>query len=95
MQAGITSNDPQTVLAQPTLGSACTAVAVLAAQHFEKADAIMAASPRAVVRAPRIMGEAYKRILKGLIARGWAPPRARVKLGKREFAQIVLRSYVA
>ena len=95
VQAGITSNDPQTVLAQPTLGSACTAVAVLAAQHFEKADAIMAASPRAVVRAPRIMGEAYKRILKGLIARGWAPPRARVKLGKREFAQIVLHSYVA
>ena len=40
-----------------------------------------AASPRAIVRAPRIMGEAYKRILKGLVARGWAPPRTRVKLG--------------
>jgi len=93
--AGITSSDPETVLAQPTLASACTAVAALAAQHFEKADTIMAASPRAVVRAPRIMGEAYKRILKGLIARGWAAPRAHVKLGKREFAQIVLRSYVA
>ena len=93
--AGITSSDPQTVLVQPTLGSACTAVAALAAQHFEKADAIMATSPRAVVRAPRIMGEAYKRILKGLIARGWAAPRVRVKLGKREFAQVLLRSYVA
>jgi phytoene synthase len=95
VEEGITSNDPQTVLAQPALGRACAKVAGLAAAHFKQADAIMAAAPRAMVRAPRIMGEAYKRILRGLLARGWAAPRARVKLGKGAFAQILLRSYVA
>ena len=35
----------------------------------------MARSPRRSVRAPRIMGEAYKLILDRLIARGWSPPR--------------------
>ncbi len=95
VEEGITSTEPNLVLAQPTLGRACAKVAALAAEHFRLADAIMARSPRAVVRAPRIMGEAYKRILRRLIARGWAPPRERVKLGKSEFAQILIRSYVA
>jgi squalene synthase HpnD/squalene synthase HpnC len=95
VEAGITGTDPQAVLAHPALGRACAAVAARAEKHFERADAIMAASPRAVVRAPRIMGEAYKRILRRLLARGWASPRARVKLGKRQFAQILLRSYIA
>jgi len=66
VEEGITSTDPQTVLAQPMLGRACAKVAALASEHFKQADAIMAASPRAMVRAPRIMGEAYKRILRGL-----------------------------
>ena len=95
MRKASPSADPQTVLAQPTLGRACAKVAALASEHFRLADAIMARSPRAMVRAPRIMGEAYKRILRGLLARGWAAPRARVKLGKRAFAQILIRSYVA
>jgi squalene synthase HpnD/squalene synthase HpnC len=95
VEEGITSTDPHAVLAQPALGRACAKVAALASEHFRLADAIMAASPRAMVRAPRIMGEAYKRILRGLLARGWAAPRARVKLGKRQFAQILIRSYVA
>ena len=95
VEEGITGTDPHAVLAQPTLGRACAKVAALASEHFRLADAIMARSPRAMVRAPRIMGEAYKRILRRLLARGWAAPRARVKLGKRAFAQILIRSYVA
>jgi hypothetical protein len=55
----------------------------------------MARAPRAVVRAPRIMAEAYRRILSRLIARGWTPPRARVKLGKGQIAQILIRSFVS
>jgi phytoene synthase len=94
-EAGITSTDPQAVAAHPSIGTACAKVAALAADHFTRADAIMAANPRAVVRAPRIMGEAYKRILRRLTVRGWAAPRGRVKLGKREFAQILLRSYIS
>ena len=52
------------------------------------------ATPRSIVRAPRIMGEAYHAILRQLLARGWAAPRAPVKLGKRRIAQILIRSYV-
>ena len=69
-------------------------MAALAAEHFDKADAIMARTPRSIVRAPRIMGEAYHAILRQLLARGWAAPRAPVKLGKRRIAQILIRSYV-
>ena len=41
---------------------------------------------RAVARTPRIMGEAYRYILDRLMARGWAPPRAPLKLGKLKLA---------
>jgi squalene synthase HpnD/squalene synthase HpnC len=94
-QAGIAGDDPQAVAANPALGTACSKVAALAAEHFDKADAIMARSPRAAVRAPRIMAEAYRRILRRLIARGWTPPRAPVKLGKSQIARILIRSFVS
>jgi len=92
--AGITGSEPQAVAADPALGRSCAKVAALAAEHFDKADAIMARTPRAVVRAPRIMGEAYHSILRRLIARGWAAPRSPVKLGKGRIAQILIRSFV-
>jgi phytoene synthase len=93
-EAGITSDDPREVAAHPALGQACGKVAALAAEHFGKADAIMARNARSVVRAPRIMGEAYHAILRQLIARGWAAPRTRVKLGKARIAQILIRAFV-
>src|SRR5580658_7417055 len=52
--AGIISTDPVTVLANPMLGAACDTVVERARGHFEAARAIMAKSPRRVVRAPRI-----------------------------------------
>ena len=39
------------------------------------------------------MGEAYHLILQGLIARGFAPPRARVRLPKAKFLFIVVRNF--
>src|SRR5271163_4525957 len=57
--AGIVATDPHTVTADPAIGKACQPIVALAQQHFAKANAIMAQSPRRVVRAPRIMGEAY------------------------------------
>ena len=57
-------------------------------------SAIMAATPRRVVRAPRIMGEAYHIILEKLIARGFVAPRAPVKLPKAQLLLIVLRNLV-
>ena len=61
---------------------------------FTAAQAIMAKNRRRVVRAPRIMGEAYHIILEKLIARGFVPPRAPVKLPKAKLILIVLRNLV-
>ena len=91
--AGIISTDPAGVVANPMLGKVCNTIVALARDEFTSARAIMAKSPRRVVRAPRIMGEAYYLILQGLIARGFAPPRERVRLPKAKFLFIVLRNF--
>jgi presqualene diphosphate synthase len=91
--AGIISTDPAEVMANPMLGEACRPIVALAQEEFASARAIMAKAPRRVTRAPRIMGEAYYLILQGLIARGFAPPRARVRLPKAKFLFIVLRNF--
>jgi presqualene diphosphate synthase len=89
--AGIHSRDPNTVAAHPNLSVACNVVVQRAREHFEKAEAIMARSPRRTVRAPRIMGLAYRRILDGMVARGFSPPRERVRVGKAQLIGIALR----
>jgi squalene synthase HpnD len=92
--AGIISTDPATVLANPMLGEACKAVVSRARENFRQAEEIMAKSPRRVVRAPRIMGEAYHAILDKLIARGFAPPRAPVRHSRVKLLFILLRNLV-
>jgi phytoene synthase len=89
--AGIVSTDPKTVAAHPKLGIACSAVIERAREHFREAEAVMAKAPRRSVRAPRIMGIAYRKILDGMIARGFAPPRARVRVNKIHLIGIALR----
>ncbi|MGA9948184.1 MAG: presqualene diphosphate synthase HpnD [Xanthobacteraceae bacterium] len=91
--AGITSADPVTVVANSAIAKPCAAIVALAQDEFKSARAIMAKTPRRQVRAPRIMGEAYYLILKGLIARGFNPPRQRVRLPKAKFLLIVLRNF--
>jgi presqualene diphosphate synthase len=92
--AGIISTDPQAVLTNPMLGEACGVLVELARQHFAKAHAIMAQAPRRTVRAPRIMAEAYGLILDRLVARGFAPPRQRVRLPRLRLLFIVLRNSI-
>ncbi len=92
--AGIIATDPATVLDNPMLGEACNVIVELAKDEFQEARAIMAKSPRRVVKAPRIMGEGYRLILDGLIARGFAAPRARVRLPRAKFLLIVLRNLI-
>ena len=67
------------MLAQPALGKACAPVVARAREHFAEADAIMARSPRRAVRAPRIMGAAYRLILERHDRARLAPPRAPVE----------------
>ena len=89
---GIISTEPAVVLANPMLGEACGVLVEQARNHFARAKSIMAQSPRRVVRAPRIMGEAYGLILDYLVARGFAPPRARVRLPRARLLLIVVRN---
>jgi len=89
--AGITTADPHAALASPGLDRACAVVVERACSHFAEADAIMQACPRAAVRTPRVMREAYRSILDGLVARGWAPPRQPIRLPRSRLVWIVLR----
>jgi phytoene synthase len=91
LQAGIASTDPLKVIADPALPKVCAALVERARTHFEKADEIMARNPRRVVRAPRIMSKYYRAILELLVARGFAVPRAPVRLNKIARIAIVLR----
>lgn len=90
-EAGIASTDPATVLASPALGQVCARVVERARGHFTEADRIMARNPRRCVRAPRIMGEAYRLILDRLIARGWSPPRHPIHLPRVRLIWIIMR----
>jgi squalene synthase HpnD len=89
---GIISTDPRTVLAHPLLEQACNVLVALAFGEFAAAGAIMAHQPRRAVRAPRIMGQAYRLILDRLIARGFDPPRVPVRLPRAKILLIVLRN---
>jgi presqualene diphosphate synthase len=93
-EAGITSSDPHTVLAHPALPEVCGRIVSLARWRFAEADKIMKANPRRMVRTPRVMGAAYRSILRGLVARGWAAPREPVKLSKPRLVLIVLRHFI-
>src|SRR6201999_433497 len=91
LHAGITSSDPLKVIAEPNLPKVCAPLVERARGHFEQADAIMKRNSRRVVRAPRIMSKYYRAILDLLIARGFAAPRAAVRLNKAAKLAIILR----
>jgi phytoene/squalene synthetase len=79
------------VLEHSKLAEACNEIVARARVHFREADRIMAAAPRRVVRAPRIMSAAYQLILDELVARGWSAPRAPIRLSRARLLFIVLR----
>jgi phytoene synthase len=88
LHAGITSTDPLKVIADPKLPKVCAPLVTRARAHFEQADEVMRRNPRRAVRAPRIMSKYYRAILELLVDRGFAAPRAAVRLNK--FARIVI-----
>jgi squalene synthase HpnD len=89
--AGIATDDTAAVLASPSIGQACAAVAARAERHFAEAEAIMARSARRIVRTPRIMATAYRMMFDQMMARGWQPPRRPVRLRRWQFLWIFLR----
>jgi hypothetical protein len=91
LHAGITGTDPRKVISDPALPKVCAPLVGRARTHFEKADEVMDRNPRRVVRAPRIMSKYYRAILELLVARGFAPPRAPVRLNKIARIAILVR----
>ncbi len=89
--AGIESSDPQAVILDPRLAAACDLVVERARTHFREADAVMARCSRRLVRAPRMMKEAYQRMLEEMILRGWTRPRNRVHVSRSHLLKIALR----
>jgi presqualene diphosphate synthase len=89
--AGISTNDPKAVAAHADLTRTCEPVIARARLHYQEAQQIMDRNPRKLVRAPRIMGKYYGSIFELLIARGFASPRAPVRLGKLAKFSIILR----
>jgi squalene synthase HpnD len=88
---GIGSTEPIIVVESQTLAKACAPVVERARLHFAKAETIMAHCPRRSVRAPRVMGAVYRAMLDGMVARGWAAPRQRVRLNRLRLIAIILR----
>jgi presqualene diphosphate synthase len=89
--AGVTTHEPLEAAADPKLAGACVEVAARARAHFEKSELIMAAAPRAAVRAPRLMAVAYGSILDRMLADGFAPPRRRAKASRLRILGALLR----
>lgn len=89
--AGITATSPAKVLADPNLAKACAPVIARAKEHFAQAYAIMDRCPRRSVKAPRLMGDVYRCILDKVEARGFAPPRERVRVPKWRVILALLR----
>jgi phytoene synthase len=90
-QAGIDTSDPITALRSPNLSQACAPLIGRARAHFVEANKIMAHCPRRAVKAPRIMGQVYRAMLEGMVARGWSAPRQRVRLSAARLLWIILR----
>ncbi len=89
--AGITTDDPNRVIADRALPKVCLPLAERAKKHFEKSDEIMKRNSRRAVRAPRIMSKYYRAILDLVLARGFAAPREPVRVHKWAKIAILLR----
>ena len=91
LHAGITSDDPNRVMADRSLPNVCLPLVQRAKAHFEKADEIMDRNKRRAVRAPRIMSKYYRAILDLLNERGFTAPRHSVSVSKFTRIAILVR----
>jgi len=89
---GISTSDPVTIVGDARLPRVCAVLAERAKSHYAQSDAIMAASPRHEVRAPRIMSSAYHAVLDANIRRGFDLPRTRVRTPRARLLWIVARN---
>jgi phytoene synthase len=90
-EAGVRTRDPNAAIAAQGVDQVCRALCATALEHFAEADRIMAARPPGRLSAPRLMSAAYSDVLRRMQARGWAPPRTRVKTNKAAMLWLLVR----
>ncbi len=90
-EAGIAVRLPAAVLADPALARVCEALVARARERFARSGELLGACERRSVKPAVLMMEIYRRILDRLEARGWAPPRRRVRVSRPEKAWVALR----
>ncbi len=88
--AAAEARDPEAVMADPKLDSACRWLAAKAHEQYALTDQIMAGRPRGRMKTPALMIAVYGRILKAMEAEGWDAPRRRVSLGKGRLLWVAL-----
>lgn len=89
--AGIPLGDIEAVIADPRLDHAARALAAEAQDHFAQAHAILRDRPRGHLIAPRLMAAAYGELLRRMLAKGWKPPRPRVRHNRLALFLTLLR----
>ncbi len=90
-EAGVVNHAPHAALTSPALDLVCAPVMQRAREHFEQADLVMAGLPKSAVKAPYLMAAGYRSILDGLTTRGFAPPRAPVRVSKLKLVGALVR----
>lgn len=93
LEAGIDSNDPDTVIAHPRVRETCRKLAVRAEQEFRLAEAAIARCSRKAMRPAIIMMMVYRRTLERLLEDDWAylPNSPRGGVSKLEKLWIAVR----
>jgi phytoene synthase len=92
--AGIQPTTPLEVVADPRIDAAARSLVPRVRDHYRAADAVLAARPDGHLLAPRLMEAVYSRLLKRTERRGWAPPRARLRVSKPALLWTVARLLV-
>lgn len=88
---GVTTRDPQEVMTQPGLEKVCADLAEIARQHYADAEAAMAECSRKHIRPARLMMLVYRKVLEGLMRRGWKDLDVPVKVSKASKLWILIR----
>ena len=80
--AGIAPSTPQELVEDPRIELAARWLAARAEHHFAEAEAVLAAGPKGLLIAPKLMAASYARVLAGMLRQGWHAPRRRVSANK-------------
>ena len=88
---GIAAHDPAAIAAHPAVDAVARDLAATAQDHFAEARRVMRSHRGGRLRTPRLMCEVYAHLLGRMQSTGWAAPRHRVRIGKRNLAWLVLR----